>query len=179
MMRSSHDGDRGTERGYASTVPDHRTYLIDMDGVLVRGFTPVPGAAEFLERLKAREIRHLVLTNNPLYTPRDLAHRLNGIGLPIAAERPHGSLRARPPTARPPSPPARAGSPVRCTMPGWSSPTASRSTSCSERPMTTASTGSRAPSAFSSAGRVSSPPTPTPPDPARAASRPPAARSPR
>src|SRR5262249_34487380 len=75
--------ERGMNRGFPAPMPDRRTYLIDMDGVLVRGRTPVPGAAEFLERLQARGIRYLVLTNNPPYTPRDLAHRLNGIGLPI------------------------------------------------------------------------------------------------
>jgi NagD protein len=64
-----------------------KNYLIDMDGVLVSGRTPIPGAAEFLQRLKAAPVEYLVLTNNPLYTPGDLAHRLNAIGLDIPAER--------------------------------------------------------------------------------------------
>jgi NagD protein len=63
-----------------------KNYLIDMDGVLVRGRIPIPGAAEFLQKLKDRGARHLVLTNNPLYTQKDLAHRLNTIGLPIEPE---------------------------------------------------------------------------------------------
>jgi NagD protein len=50
-------------------------YLIDMDGVLISGNTMIPGAGEFIERLKEHETKFLVLTNNPLYTPRDLAHR--------------------------------------------------------------------------------------------------------
>jgi len=58
-------------------------YLIDMDGVLVRGKQVIPGAVQFLERLKERGSRFLVLTNNPIYTPGDLAHRLSVIGLPI------------------------------------------------------------------------------------------------
>ncbi len=62
-------------------------YITDMDGVLVRGDTVIPGAPEFIQRLKAHDIEYLVLTNNPLYTPRDLAHRLRNIGLEIPPER--------------------------------------------------------------------------------------------
>jgi NagD protein len=64
-----------------------KNYLIDMDGVLVSGRTIIPGADQFLERLKARGAKYLVLTNNPLYTPGDLAHRLQTTGLDIPAER--------------------------------------------------------------------------------------------
>jgi NagD protein len=64
-----------------------KSFLIDMDGVLVSGKTIIPGANWFIERLRAREAEYLVLTNNPLYTPGDLAHRLQTIGLDIPAER--------------------------------------------------------------------------------------------
>lgn len=64
-----------------------KSYLIDMDGVLVSGRTIIPGADQFLGRLKARGAKFLVLTNNPLYTPGDLAHRLQTTGLDIPAER--------------------------------------------------------------------------------------------
>lgn len=63
-----------------------KNYLVDMDGVLVRGRTVIPGAQEFVQRLKAREAKFLVLTNNPIYVPADLAHRLHVIGLDIGAE---------------------------------------------------------------------------------------------
>lgn len=59
-------------------------YLIDMDGVLVRGNVPIPGAAEFLAQLLAHGSRFLVLTNNSIYTPRDLLLRLQRIGLDLA-----------------------------------------------------------------------------------------------
>src|SRR5579885_1382710 len=65
-------------------TPKH--YLIDMDGVLVTGSMIVPGADKFIERLKARRAKYLVLTNNPRYTPGDLSHRLEWIGLDIPAE---------------------------------------------------------------------------------------------
>ena len=63
-----------------------KNYLIDMDGVLVSGSTIIPGADAFIVRLKDRGLKYLVLTNNPLYTPRDLSHRLRIIGLDIAPE---------------------------------------------------------------------------------------------
>jgi NagD protein len=64
-----------------------KNYLVDMDGVLVSGRTIIPGADQFVERLKAGGIQYLVLTNNPLYTPGDLSHRLGTIGLNIPVER--------------------------------------------------------------------------------------------
>ena len=64
-----------------------KNYLIDMDGVLLKGKTVIPGAEQFIERLKARGAEYLVLTNNPLYTPRDLAHRMRITGLEIPTER--------------------------------------------------------------------------------------------
>jgi NagD protein len=65
----------------------HKNYITDMDGVLVRGKALIPGAAEFIERLKDLGVEYLVLTNNPLYTPGDLAHRLQSLGLNIPPER--------------------------------------------------------------------------------------------
>ena len=64
-----------------------KSYLIDMDGVLLSGSTIIPGADEFIERLKAQGTAYLILTNNPLYTPGDLAHRLQRIGLDVPAAR--------------------------------------------------------------------------------------------
>lgn len=61
-------------------------FLIDMDGVLVSGNILIPGAQAFIERLRLAGAKFLVLTNNSLYTPKDLAHNLNKIGLDIPAE---------------------------------------------------------------------------------------------
>ena len=63
----------------------HKAYLTDMDGVLVRGSQVVPGANEFIERLERAGAKFLVLTNNSLYTQRDLAARLQWIGLNVPA----------------------------------------------------------------------------------------------
>lgn len=68
-------------------MPDGpKSYLIDMDGVLVTGGTPIPGANEFIGRLRERGSRFLILTNNSRYSPGDLAFRLAGNGLDIQPE---------------------------------------------------------------------------------------------
>jgi NagD protein len=76
-------------RPLPDTVPlvNHKHFLLDMDGVLVRGREPVPGAQDFLKRVKAAGLRYLVLTNNSEYTPADLAHRLKSMGFDIDKER--------------------------------------------------------------------------------------------
>ena len=63
------------------------SYLMDMDGVLVHEEQPVPGADKFVARLRKAGIPFLVLTNNSIYTPRDLAARLrlNGMDVPPGA----------------------------------------------------------------------------------------------
>jgi NagD protein len=60
-----------------------RSWLMDMDGVLVHEETAVPGADRFLAALREREIPFLVLTNNSIYTRRDLSARLRASGLDI------------------------------------------------------------------------------------------------
>ena len=61
-------------------------YLTDMDGVVVRGTTLIPGAAEFLHRLQKQGIPFLILTNNSQYTQRDLQVRLAFMGLDVPSE---------------------------------------------------------------------------------------------
>jgi NagD protein len=63
-----------------------KSYLIDMDGVLVHGKHLIPGANEFIDGLKTHNYPFLVTTNNSIYTPGDLAHRLQSIGLHIDAD---------------------------------------------------------------------------------------------
>jgi len=63
------------------------TYLTDMDGVLVHEEHLVAGADDFLAELRAHETTFLVLTNNSIYTPRDLRARLLRTGLDVPEER--------------------------------------------------------------------------------------------
>jgi NagD protein len=65
---------------------DFQSCLIDMDGVLVHGARAIDGAGEFIERLRAKGIKFLVMTNNPMFTPGDLAHRLQETGIHIQKE---------------------------------------------------------------------------------------------
>jgi NagD protein len=58
-------------------------WLTDMDGVLVHEGQALPGAADFLDRLVAAGRRFLVLTNNSIFTPRDLSARLARSGLQV------------------------------------------------------------------------------------------------
>jgi NagD protein len=66
-------------------VPDReiKSWLMDMDGVLVREEHAIPGADRWLAQLRRRNLPFLVLTNNSIYTPRDLAARLNATGLEV------------------------------------------------------------------------------------------------
>jgi NagD protein len=83
------------------------SWLTDMDGVLIHEGSLIPGADEFIRRLRDSGRQFLVLTNNSSYTPRDLRARLahTGIDLPedaiwtsalataqfLASQRPNGS----------------------------------------------------------------------------------------
>jgi NagD protein len=62
------------------------TWLMDMDGVLVHEEHAIPGAREFLDRLRESGTPFLVLTNNSIYTQRDLAARLTASGLDVPEE---------------------------------------------------------------------------------------------
>jgi len=59
---------------------------MDMDGVLVHEEQAIPGADRFLAALRERGAPFLVLTNNSIYTRRDLAARLLSSGLEVAEE---------------------------------------------------------------------------------------------
>ncbi len=60
-----------------------KAFIIDMDGVLVHGSKIIPGADAFIRQLRIERRKFLILTNNPIFTVRDLAHRLQSIGLDI------------------------------------------------------------------------------------------------
>jgi len=60
------------------------SWLTDMDGVLVHEGYPVPGAPEFVSRLRDSGKPFLILTNNSIYTARDLQARLSRMGIDVA-----------------------------------------------------------------------------------------------
>ena len=63
------------------------SYLMDMDGVLVHEDNMIPGADRFIAELNERGTNYVVVTNNPIYTRRDLRARLLATGLDIAEDR--------------------------------------------------------------------------------------------
>lgn len=64
----------------------NKNYLIDMDGVLVQGKKMIPGADKFIERLRENKCKFLILTNNSIYTPVDLAHKLQTSGIQVTQD---------------------------------------------------------------------------------------------
>ena len=63
-----------------------RSWLMDMDGVLVHEEHAIPGADRFIAALRRHELPFLLLTNNSIYTRRDLAARLRASGLEVPEE---------------------------------------------------------------------------------------------
>ncbi len=62
-------------------------WLTDMDGVLVHENRAIPGAAELIARWQADGTPFLVLTNNSIFTARDLSARLSASGLDVPEDR--------------------------------------------------------------------------------------------
>lgn len=61
-------------------------YLIDMDGVIYRGSHLIPGADRFILELRSANIPFLFLTNNSQRTRRDVATRLQRLGIQVEEE---------------------------------------------------------------------------------------------
>jgi NagD protein len=61
-------------------------YLIDMDGVIYRGSELIPGADRFIQELRAQNVPFLFLTNNSQRTRRDVATRLQRMGMDVEEE---------------------------------------------------------------------------------------------
>lgn len=59
-------------------------FLIDMDGVIYRGKQLIPGADQFVGMLLEREIPFAFLTNNSQRTRRDVACKLERMGIPVS-----------------------------------------------------------------------------------------------
>src|SRR5436190_10461957 len=75
-----------SEEDAAMTRREICSWLMDMDGVLVREEHAIAGADRFLARLTELGTPFLVLTNNSIYTRRDLTARLRTSGLEVPEE---------------------------------------------------------------------------------------------
>ena len=58
-------------------------FLIDMDGVIYRSSQFIEGAIDFIQTLRDWEIPFLFLTNNSQRTRRDVATKLQRMGMPV------------------------------------------------------------------------------------------------
>ena len=69
---------------------DDRTYqksfIMDMDGVVYMGTKLIPGAMEFVNRLKKGNYKFLFLTNNSYHTPFELRDRLSDLGIDVTED---------------------------------------------------------------------------------------------
>lgn len=62
-------------------------FIVDMDGVLYRGNTAIPGASEFISALEETRRKFLLLTNNSSLTPAQYEAKLAGMGIKVQRER--------------------------------------------------------------------------------------------
>jgi NagD protein len=61
-------------------------FLLDMDGVVYRGSRLVPGASEFIARLRSHDIPLRFLTNNSQRARRDVVLKLSRLGIEASEE---------------------------------------------------------------------------------------------
>jgi HAD superfamily hydrolase (TIGR01450 family) len=76
-------GEADAEAGRAAPAPGadaFKGFLVDLDGTLLHGSEPIPGARAFLVRHGARSV---VVSNNSAETPAMLAGRLAALGLAV------------------------------------------------------------------------------------------------
>ena len=66
--------------------PDVDAVLLDIDGVLVTSWEPIPGAAETIAWLRSHAVPFRLLTNTTTHTRAGLADTLSGAGIPIASD---------------------------------------------------------------------------------------------
>jgi 4-nitrophenyl phosphatase len=68
-------------------LPAVRGLIVDLDGVIHVGATPIDGLQTFLSFVERRGIEVIYVTNNSTKTPVDLAHRLRTFGVEVDSEK--------------------------------------------------------------------------------------------
>lgn len=64
----------------------YRGAVLDVDGTIVRGDTPIPGAADALDALSDTGVRRLFLSNNPTKAPSAYVERFSRASFDVAAD---------------------------------------------------------------------------------------------
>lgn len=78
----------GSVQGDTSTsdLTTARAFIFDMDGVLYRGKTPLPGVQTLFDALTLRGVRFLLATNNSMATPAAYVIRMAEMGVTVAED---------------------------------------------------------------------------------------------
>lgn len=63
-----------------------RFLLVDLDGVVYRGNTLLPGVSRFFQFLERHQIRYCLLTNNSTLTPEMYSRKLHTMGVSVPEE---------------------------------------------------------------------------------------------
>ena len=66
---------------YKQNSARFKSFMFDIDGTLLLGNTPIPGAAHLLDVLRSDKVPFFFLTNNSTNTHEEIAARLNNIGI--------------------------------------------------------------------------------------------------
>ncbi len=61
--------------------------VLDMDGVLWHGMTPLPGLGSFFNLIEGRNLNYVLATNNPSMRPEGFAEKARGMGLDVSVDR--------------------------------------------------------------------------------------------
>src|SRR5208337_430037 len=83
MTKSAADRPRGCQEPLDSA---YDVALLDLDGVVYLGGTPISGAAEALRKAGAAGMRLAYVTNNAFRTPAAIAALLTSFGVPATRE---------------------------------------------------------------------------------------------
>ncbi|WP_080844226.1 TIGR01457 family HAD-type hydrolase [Cytobacillus gottheilii] len=62
-------------------MKDYKGYMIDLDGTMYKGTELIQEAADFVQKLKERNIPYLFVTNNSSKTPQQVAEKLNDFNI--------------------------------------------------------------------------------------------------
>lgn len=69
-----------------SALRSKKGFICDMDGVIYRGNTLLPGVEDFVSWLERSGKKYLFLTNSSERSPRELRHKLQRMGLDVSEE---------------------------------------------------------------------------------------------
>ncbi|MCK0469944.1 HAD-IIA family hydrolase [Halalkalibacter sp. APA_J-10(15)] len=67
-------------------MKSYQTFMIDIDGTLIRGDQLLPGAKELLQYIRQQQKQLILATNNPADTRKQIQVRLMKLGFPVEEE---------------------------------------------------------------------------------------------